>query len=162
MRAIRRKHLVHIASALALFVGQGCTDPAPIEGAACNAEHVCPGGFACAGGACRRLAGGPVVRCADDAACPVGRCLVATGFCVQCLDAADCVQSACLPELYQCGCQDNGDCATGRCNVLTATCLSCYADAQCDSGQCDRDTGVCRPPEGPIHTGDATDEGGGS
>lgn len=137
-----------------------CTDPAPIEGAACNAAHICPGGFGCAGGACRKLIGGPIERCVDDTGCPVGRCLVATGFCVQCLGPSDCVQSTCLPELYQCGCLRNDDCATRRCNIATATCLSCYDDAQCDSGACNRDTGVCdEASEGPVGSDTGDDAG---
>lgn len=134
-----------IATALALLgAASACTSPAPIEGAACNVEHTCPGGYGCAGGACRRLAGGPIVRCTSDTQCPIGRCLVESGFCVQCIESADCVASTCLPDLYQCGCRNDDQCATGRCNEATATCLSCFADEQCASADCDLDSGVCR------------------
>lgn len=153
------KSLCHILLAVCI-TPIGCTDPAPIEGAACNLEHNCPGGFGCAGGACRRLKGGPIVRCSDDTTCAIGRCLVETGFCVQCLDAGDCVASACLPDIYQCGCRASSDCATGHCNIATAACLSCRADEQCDSGDCDLDTGVCRkvgdPPVGTEGSHEAT------
>ncbi|MFO0747767.1 MAG: hypothetical protein U1F43_19195 [Myxococcota bacterium] len=126
------------------FVIFACTLPAPIEGAACNVEHPCPGGYGCAGGSCRRLVGGPITRCTSDEQCPVGRCLIGAGFCVQCVENSDCVASTCLPELYQCGCRTDAQCATGRCNEATATCLSCFADEQCASADCDLDHGVCR------------------
>lgn len=121
-----------------------CAEPAPIAGAACNLEHPCPSGFGCAGGTCHRLTGGPILRCVDDTQCPLGRCLASAGFCVQCLESTDCVASACLPDLYQCGCRTDDQCATGRCNAATATCLSCFSGEQCASGDCDLERGVCR------------------
>jgi len=151
--------VVALVGALGLAAAAGCTEPAPIEGAACNGDHVCPGGYGCTGGACRRLKGGPIERCQDDGGCPIGRCLVEAGFCVQCLEDRDCAQSACLTDIYQCGCRANADCATGRCNLATAACLSCYADEQCDSGECNRDTGMCRRVgDGPVG-GDASEGG---
>ncbi len=145
--------LVAALAGFALAGLAGCTEPAPLDGAACNVEHPCPSGFGCTGGSCRKLVGGPVVRCTNDDQCPVGRCLVASGFCVQCIEASDCVASTCLPDLYQCGCRRDDQCATGRCNEATASCLSCFADEQCASGDCNLDSGICHglseSPTGP-------------
>lgn len=94
------------------------------------------------------------VQCADDAGCadeaPVctptthlcnacqedidcdgrvpGRCLVATGACVGCLDATDCASST-APV-----CDDSGH-----------VCRACRADAECASNLCEEDIGSCVP-----------------
>lgn len=131
-----------IAVVLALGVG-GCVSEAPIDGAACSPEHRCPGGYACAGGTCRKLDRRPIARCADDDECPIGVCLEAVGFCVQCERDSDCGQASCIPGAYVCGCREDDQCATGRCDEDTGICASCHADEQCASGHCDLEHGTC-------------------
>ncbi|MCB9732069.1 MAG: hypothetical protein H6745_05490 [Deltaproteobacteria bacterium] len=142
-RALSGWALVVAVVALGLGLAGACAEPVPIEGAGCDPAHRCPSGFVCAGGACQKLRGKPVVQCTEDAQCAVGHCLVELGFCVQCRDSADCFQTACLTDVFQCGCRDGSQCATGRCNAETGTCVSCFTDAQCASGHCDRESGIC-------------------
>lgn len=128
---------------LALAFTSACVREAPIEGAACNVEHRCPGGFSCAGGACRKLDARPIARCASDDDCIIGVCLEAAGFCVQCERDADCGQAACIAGNYVCGCRNDDQCNTGRCDVDSGVCVSCFAGEQCRSGRCDVEHGIC-------------------
>ena len=139
------RHLLIALFACTLLASavSGCVREAPIEGAACNGEHRCPGGFACAAGACRKLDARPIARCSEDDECMVGVCLEAAGFCVQCERDADCGQAACIAGLYVCGCRSDDQCDTGRCNSDTGACVSCLAGEQCRSGRCDIEHGVC-------------------
>jgi len=127
-----------------------CVEKAPIEGAACNAAHRCPTGYSCAGGACHALDRRPITRCASDDECPIGVCLEAVGFCVQCERDLDCGQGICL-DAYICGCSLDAHCATGRCNATTGACVACLADAQCPSGTCDLERGACATLEPGTH-----------
>ncbi len=120
-----------------------CVREAPIEGAACDPEHLCPGGFSCTAGACRKLAAGPLARCDDDDDCAIGVCLEAAGFCVQCEIDADCGEAACIAGAYVCGCRQDLHCVTGRCDEASGVCVSCLASEQCPSGICDVTSGVC-------------------
>lgn len=124
-------------------LGAACAKPVPLDGARCDSERRCPGGYVCAGNACQKLRGKPVVQCTEDAQCAIGHCLAEVGFCVQCRNNADCFQSACLTDIFQCGCREGSQCATGRCHADTGTCVSCFTDAQCPSGRCDRESGIC-------------------
>lgn len=133
--------------AVALSIGPRCVEEAPIDGASCNPEHPCPDGFACTAGACGALEGRPPGRCHADEDCPIGVCLEAAGFCVQCQDDTDCGQVACIPDQYVCGCRQDTHCATGRCDEPSGVCVSCYADEQCGSGICDQDNGTCQQLE---------------
>lgn len=133
-----------VALVFALFaMAPACVREAPIEGAACNAAHRCPGGFACAAEACRKLDARPIARCGDDTGCLIGVCLESAGFCVQCERDSDCGQAACIAGLYVCGCRSDDQCATGRCNRDNGTCVSCFAGEQCRSGRCDVERGIC-------------------
>jgi Cys-rich repeat protein len=121
---------------------------APIAGAACNAEHPCPSGYACVGGTCRALGGKVVLGCADDGDCPVGVCLQEVGFCVQCTEDAHCAHGVCLAGRHQCGCEEGAQCTTGRCQVpdglQVGYCAACYDDSQCPGAGCDRVSGECK------------------
>jgi Cys-rich repeat protein len=140
---VRSRVLCSTLGALALTTFAGCVEKAPIEGAACNAEHRCPTGYSCAGGACHALDRRPITRCTSDDECPIGVCLEAVGFCVQCERDLDCGQGICL-DAYVCGCAADAHCATGRCNPRTGACVACLSDAQCASGSCDTERGTCR------------------
>jgi len=122
-----------------------CVQPAPIDGAACDRQHPCPGTYHCSGGTCRALESRPASRCYDDSDCVVGVCLEALGFCVQCAEDADCGgPTACLEGAYVCGCASAAHCATGRCDAAAGVCLGCFANEQCESRVCDLERGVCK------------------
>jgi hypothetical protein len=149
-----------------LAAGSGCVSEAPIEGAACNAAHRCPGGLACTAGACSALESAPLSRCHGDEDCPVGVCLEGAGFCVQCVDDADCGEVACIAQQFVCGCREDAHCHTGRCDEGSGVCLSCLSDEQCSSGLCDVDDGVCarleKPPDDDEHVDDGVPDPKGS
>lgn len=134
----------------------GCFEEAPIEGTRCNAEHLCPAGYACQAGRCRKLQGKPVSGCTSDDQCHIGVCWKEVGYCVQCRQDMDCAAGVCLPAENVCGCAQASHCRTWRCakpeGASYGFCNSCYADAQCESGVCNRDTGACEPPEDAIES----------
>ena len=123
------------------FWASSCEIPVAVEGSQCNIDHICPASYACLSGDCVELSGKVVTGCVDTDSCTVGVCWEAVGFCVQCVEDADCPGSSCVDNV--CGCQVGDHCLTGRCLADSGTCASCFSHTQCDSGACDLATGRC-------------------
>ncbi len=157
---VSRRQIPVALVALLLLLAASCIEKAPIQGAACDRTHPCPGQFSCAAGACQKFDFRPLARCFGDEDCSVGVCLVEAGFCVQCTEDVHCGGlGACLADSFVCGCTRGSQCATGRCDTTSGACVGCLASEQCESGICDRDKGVCTKIDG--DTSAPEEKGGG-
>jgi hypothetical protein len=127
----------HLAGTCAPATGV-CSDPAKMNGTACNDGNLCSQTDTCQSGACS--GGNPVVCVASDDCHNIGTCAPATGVC----------SNPAKPDNTPCNdgkaCTSSDKCTTGRCAGSGITCsdmIACTVDTCVEPSGCNYDPSQC-------------------